>query len=147
MIGLEWLTNLSPAWGLSGLFLSAFLSSTLLPGNSELLLAGWLSLRPETLGLAVALATLGNTAGGTTTFLLGKLACRHPGMKRRQPSARTRAWLSQAGSPVLLLSWLPVLGDGLCFAAGYLGIPTGRAVLWMGAGKGLRYLLIALPWL
>ena len=58
---------------LGGLALSAFLAATLLPGGSEAVLAGLLVLRPE-LGLAAVLtATAANTAGGMSTWLLGRL--------------------------------------------------------------------------
>jgi len=58
----DWL--LQPATGLGGLFLSSFLAATLLPGGSEVVLFGFLSLHPGELWPALMLATLGNTLGG-----------------------------------------------------------------------------------
>jgi membrane protein YqaA with SNARE-associated domain len=43
---------------------------------------------------------------------------------------------------VLLFSWLPVAGDPLCAVAGWLRLPFWRCVLFMAAGKGLRYLAL-----
>ena len=43
------------------------------------------------------------------------------------------------GSPVLLLSWVPVIGDPLCAAAGWLRISWHRALLFIAAGKIARY--------
>jgi membrane protein YqaA with SNARE-associated domain len=34
----------------------------------------------------------------------------------------------------LLLSWLPIVGDPLCFAAGWLCMNVWLAVLFIGAG-------------
>jgi len=43
------------------------------------------------------------------------------------------------GAPVLLLSWLPVVGDPLCVAAGWLRLPWIAAFMFIALGKGLRY--------
>ena len=135
-------------YGLAGIFLSAFLSATLLPGNSELTVVGWLYLHPEALWPAIAWATLGNTLGGLTTYWLGRRLSRTSGLKvENKLSPRALGWLRRFGSGALLFSWLPLLGDGLCLAAGWLGLPWRTSALWMLLGKGLRYLLVASPFL
>ena len=58
---------------LGALTLSAFLAATLLPGGSEVALAGLLALRPDLSLPALTLATLGNTAGGMSSYALGRL--------------------------------------------------------------------------
>ena len=50
----------SPESGLWGLFASAFISATLLPGSSEIVLVGLLTKYPELLWTAIAVATIGN---------------------------------------------------------------------------------------
>ncbi|AKU14171.1 putative inner membrane protein [Azoarcus sp. CIB] len=125
-----------PDAGLVALFVSSFLSATLLPGGSELVLAGVLSLRPEQLVPALTLATLGNTLGGMSTWGLARL------LPRRADTTRLD-WVRRHGAPVLLLSWAPVVGDALCAAAGWLRLPWLPCLLWMGVGKLLRYALIA----
>ncbi|GAB3243956.1 YqaA family protein [Chitinimonas naiadis] len=144
----DWLVQVPAEYGLAGLFLSAFLSATLLPGNSELALAGWLYLHPATIWPAIAWATLGNMLGGMTTYWLGRRLGRISGHKvEGKLSPRAMGWLRRFGSGALLLSWLPLLGDGLCFAAGWLGLSWRASALCMLLGKGLRYLLIASPFL
>lgn len=142
---LDSLAALPMQWGLGGLFLSALLSATLLPGNSELALAFWLQAQPATWPAAVLVATLGNTAGSLTTFWLGGRLRRHG----RAPSLSPRAlaWLQRHGAASLLLAWLPLIGDGLCLAAGWLNLPPGRAALAILLGKSARYLLIAAPFI
>ncbi|AYH45816.1 DedA family protein [Azoarcus sp. DN11] len=125
-----------PDAGLAALFLSSFLSATLLPGGSELVLAGVLKLRPEQLAPALALATLGNTLGGMSTWGLARL------LPQRADTTRLD-WVRRHGAPVLLLSWAPVVGDALCAAAGWLRLAWLPCLLWMGLGKLLRYALIA----
>jgi membrane protein YqaA with SNARE-associated domain len=126
-----------PEAGLFALFLASFLSATLLPGGSELVLAGMLALHPEQLGAALVLATAGNTLGGMSTYLLARL------LPQRADTSR-RAWLRR-GPAILLLSWAPLVGDALCAGAGWLRLPWRACLLWMALGKGLRYAVIALP--
>ncbi|MCG8487307.1 MAG: VTT domain-containing protein [Chromatiales bacterium] len=96
---------------------------------------------PQTLWLT---ATLGNTLGGLSSWLIGWwLAKRFPrkGLKdQRQRQALER--IGRYGSPALLLSWLPVVGDPLCLAAGWSGVRLIPASLFIGIGKGLRYAVL-----
>ncbi|MDH5265884.1 MAG: DedA family protein, partial [Betaproteobacteria bacterium] len=55
------------------LFISAFVSSTILPGNSEIVLVAVLKAGGANPVAAVAVATLGNTLGGMTTYGIGRL--------------------------------------------------------------------------
>jgi len=135
---------MSELTGLTGLFLTSFLASTLLPGGSEaaLLLAAFNEISSTTHLWWVS--TLGNTLGGMTNWLLGfwlahKL-CNHPLQK---PShQRALNWIQQYGAPLLLLSWLPIIGDPLCLAAGWSRIRWYWAILFIAIGKGVRYALI-----
>jgi membrane protein YqaA with SNARE-associated domain len=123
---------------LATLFLAAFVSATVLPANSEIVLVAVLRGFPERVMLAVAIATLGNTLGGLTTYGLGRLV-----PKRTLPAARAIAWVRRYGALALLLSWLPLVGDALCAAAGWLRVPLWAATLAMAAGKLARYLVVA----
>ena len=58
--------------GLTAIFLSGFLAATLLPGGSEAALFALLKFQPELYWPALGLATLGNTLGGMTSYLLGR---------------------------------------------------------------------------
>lgn len=131
-------------YGLWGLFLSAFISSTILPGGSEAVL-GALALHHHHGQLAMlAVATSGNTLGGMSSWLIGWLMNkRWPATRLKKPEQqRAVDWLHRHGSPALLLSWLPVVGDPLCVAAGWLNINPWLSLLMIGLGKGLRYAVI-----
>jgi membrane protein YqaA with SNARE-associated domain len=45
---------------------------------------------------------------------------------------------------VLLLSWVPILGDALVALAGATSICFSHFCFWVTLSKGLRYLAIAL---
>ena len=179
-----------------GLFISSFLSATLLPGGSEAVLFGVLKAYPETLWIALGIAAVGNTLGGMVTFGMGWLlpqrkggskAAGHrpavsippsPGLEAdclplvyssshllmkplairlgRQNSAAESLVIPQTagfasnvskvrryGTPVLLFAWVPLIGDALCLAAGWLRLNPWQAALFMAIGKLSRYGLIA----
>jgi membrane protein YqaA with SNARE-associated domain len=56
---------------------------------------------------------------------------------------RAERLLARYGQPVLLLSWVPLLGDALVAVAGAARLPFAGFSLWVAAGKGLRYLAVA----
>lgn len=121
---------------LGSLTLAAFLAATLLPGGSEAVFAGLVALRPDLSLPALALATLGNTAGGMSTYALGRL------LPRKELPPRLEL-VRRHGSLILLLSWVPLIGDALCAAAGVLRLNWFACLAWMALGKGLRYGAIA----
>ena len=105
------------AGALAGLFASAFLSATLLPGNSEVVLAALVASMPGLVWPAVAVATAGNTAGGMTSWAIGRLL---PAEGGRKLAPRAVALARRYGVAALLLSWVPLIGDALCVASGWL---------------------------
>ena len=129
-----------------GLFLSAFVSSTLFPGGSEVVLGVLAAERHYDPWLLLAIASLGNTLGALTTWLLGYLLARRFPLENRLSTNRQHAvvWLRRWGSPALLLSWLPGVGDPLCFAAGFLRLPFLASLIFIALGKATRYAVILL---
>ena len=119
------------------LFISSFLAATLLPGGSEAVLFGVLKGYPETLWAALLVATVGNTLGGMVSFGMGWLLPQTQQLKHVEK-------LRRYGTPALLLAWVPLLGDALCLAAGWLRLNPWRAALFMAVGKFARYWVIAL---
>jgi membrane protein YqaA with SNARE-associated domain len=136
---------ISSDWSLWGLFLSAFISSTLLPGGSEAVLV---LLAAESAGdklVLLAVATLGNTLGGMSSWALGRfIAWRFPSRRFAAKEQRAIARLQRWGSPILLLSWLPVIGDPLCLAAGWLRIHWLSSLVFIAVGKAARYAVLLL---
>jgi membrane protein YqaA with SNARE-associated domain len=118
------------------LFASSFLAATLLPGGSEVVLFAVLSATPELAWRAVAIATLGNTLGGLTSYALGRL------LPTAKP-LRGISILQRYGAPALLLSWVPLIGDALCVAAGWLRVHPVLATVYIALGKLARYAAIA----
>jgi len=122
--------------GLASLFGASFLASTLIPISSEAALFALLKLRADLLWPALGVATLGNTLGGLTTYLIG----RYFGSKK--PLTQLER-VSRYGSPLLAFAWLPFAGDALCLAAGWLKLNWIAVALWSAAGRFARYWVVA----
>lgn len=130
---------------LLALFTSSFLAATLLPGGSEAILAGVLIAYPELHWSALILATIGNTLGGMSSYIIGRLLPDEKALhKKFGGNLRGLEWTRSHGAPILLLSWTPLIGDLLCVAAGWLRVNWLWAILFMAAGKFARYWVIAI---
>ena len=126
------------------LFFSAFISSTLFPGGSEAVLAYLASEAEHPLFLLVTIATLGNTLGAMTSWGIGRLISIRYSAEKLSKTSQQKAVerIQKYGSPILLLSWLPVVGDPLCVAAGWLRIHWLPGLLFIMLGKLLRYIVV-----
>jgi membrane protein YqaA with SNARE-associated domain len=122
--------------GLWTLFASSFLAATLLPGGSEAVLFGVLALHPAEYWPALAVATLGNTLGGMSSYVVGRVIPQKEGLPGL-PAVRKH------GAPALLLSWVPFVGDPLCVAAGWLRLNPWLSASYMALGKFARYVAVA----
>lgn len=119
-----------------GLFVATFLAATLLPGGSEAALFGVLKLDPGLLWPALAVATIGNTLGGLTSYFIGRSIPQHRTLRGLERVRRH-------GAAILLLSWLPVVGDPMCVAAGLLRLNFWLSAAFIATGKFGRYLVVA----
>ena len=129
---------------LVALFTSSFLAATLLPGGSEAVLVGVLMAYPDLYWQALILATIGNTLGGMSSYLIGWLLPDEKAvLKKSEGSARGLEWVRRHGAPILLLSWAPLIGDLLCVAAGWLRTNWVGALFFIAVGKFARYWAIA----
>lgn len=151
----EWITTLSTwlqSWmsadaGLVGLFFSAFLSATVLPGSSEVVMTALVTAYPTLAWSAFGVAVAGNLCGCLLTFVMG-----HAGRQGYERFKHVKVyddgpqalWLRRWGPPALLLSFLPLVGDALVLAAGWLRMPFWQSMFWIAIGKGTRYLLLVL---
>ena len=132
---------LTPAQSLLSLGLAAFLAATVVPFSSEAVLFGVLRMHDQLYWPALAVATLGNTAGGLSSYLIGRfIASRTPPTRiERAQVARLRRW----GAPALAFAWLPVAGDALCIAAGWLRLHWLQVTVWQALGRLARYWVVA----
>jgi membrane protein YqaA with SNARE-associated domain len=122
---------------LLGLLAASFAAATLFPLPSEAALFAYLQHYPDNAVLAVSVATVGNTAGGMTSYLIGRF------IPAKKLDSRAVQHVRRYGAPVTLLAWLPIVGDALCVAAGWLRIHWAAVLGFMATGRLLRYIAVA----
>jgi membrane protein YqaA with SNARE-associated domain len=125
-----------------GLFVAAFLAATLLPLPSEVPL-GFLVRSEQHMLWPVLVATAGNYLGASTTYWLARGTIGRHASTPESTGGRGFSWFRRYGAPVLLLSWVPVVGDGVVAIAGAARLPFAAFSGWTIAGKGARYAVVA----
>jgi membrane protein YqaA with SNARE-associated domain len=125
--------------GFVALFLASFVAATVLPGGSELVLIAVIHKHPEALWQAVAVATVGNTLGGLTSYWVGRLI-------PNRVHHKSIIYLHKYGYWALLLSWVPLVGDALAVGAGWLRLSPWISLAAFAVGKLFRYVLVAGGW-
>ena len=144
--GVAGMTGDLAAYG--GLFAAALVAATILPAQSELLLAGLLAAGEQSPVLLVTFASLGNVLGSIINWGLGRflIHLRHRRWFPLKPAAydRTVGWFNRYGLWSLLLAWVPVIGDPLTVVAGALRVDLLRFTVLVAIGKVGRYVFIAL---
>jgi len=134
-------------YGLLSLLLISFFAATLLPFGSEWFLI-LLLLNGTSPYLAVIVATIGNSLGAWTNYLIGVWGkdwlIRNLLRINQQQQNRAEIWFNKYGCWSLLLSWLPVVGDPLCLVSGILRTPLSHFFILVVSGKGLRYVSVSL---
>lgn len=131
---------------LAGLFLAALLAATLVPAQSEAVLAGLVLAGSHPVWLLLAVATAGNVLGSLVNWIIGRHLVRFSDRRWFPASgeqlARASCWYARWGHWSLLASWLPVIGDPLTLAAGILREPLWRFALIVTLAKAGRYVAL-----
>ena len=147
----DFLTALLQEHSLLLMFVSAFLSATVLPGNSEIVFVGLAAaillpaehyISAPILALLLS-AVIGNSLGSLTTYWVGRWL---PKADFSHSNNKKVRWvfskISQYGELTLLLSWLPVVGDLFCAVAGWFRLNWLSSLIYNIIGKTLRYLFL-----
>ena len=128
-------------------FISAFLAATILPAQSEAVLAYHISTSPDALILLVIIATAGNVSGAVVNWWLGIFSTRFQHKKwfpvNPEKLARAEQHYRRYGRYLLLLSWVPFIGDPITVIAGVLREPLWSFILLVTLAKSGRYIVIA----
>ncbi|WP_137045821.1 YqaA family protein [Pseudolabrys sp. FHR47] len=130
-----------------GLFLTALIAATILPAQSEAVLAGLLLTGDYAVWALIAVASAGNVLGSVINWLLGRGIERFRDRRwfpvKGDALARAERWYHRYGRWSLLLSWAPFIGDPLTVVAGVLREPFPVFLLLVTIAKVGRYLVLA----
>lgn len=135
-------------WGGWGLFLSAFISGSILPFSSEIVLALLLHMGLSPIE-ALLWATIGNTLGGMTCYAIGALGKSEWSLKlgvSEEKLHKAQNFLQGRGALMGFFAFLPGIGEAIILALGLMRSNFWITTLSMCIGKGLRYLAIILTY-
>lgn len=126
------------------LFLSAFISATLIPFGSEALLIYDIK-EGYNIYFLVGFATLGNSLGSILNYFLGlkgEAFLIKKNLLKEKSILKSKKYFDKYGWFCILFSWVPIIGDPLTFIAGVLKFNLKLFVLLVVVAKFSRYLFI-----
>lgn len=134
-------------YGYLGMGIMAFLAGTVVPITSEVLLVFFLGIGLNAVGLTLA-ATIGNTLGGVTCFMIGYLTTKEKVQKFfKVPDRRMKRadmLIQKYGYWTAAFSFLPVLGEVFLLSLGIMRVNRFKVISLMALGKLFRYSLVVI---
>src|SRR3989338_458064 len=128
-------------YGLLGIFISSFLSYSIIPFPAEASIFTGLSFAGPYIVVLIVFA--GSTLGSITTYYLG-----YKGVRRFVSSEKKRdKWAEKLFDrygplSLLTLSWLPLIGDPLILLAGTLELNFWKFLIYTTIGKVIYFILL-----
>ena len=134
-------------WGYLGLFFASFLAATIIPLGSEIVLSILIANNYD-LTLSLFIASIGNWAGGLSSYGIGRLGnwnfieryFRVSKQKIESLKSQTDEW----GSLLAFFCWLPIIGDPIAISLGFFRTNFFMVSFWMLIGKLIRYIIWSL---
>ena len=132
----------------TSLFVSSFLSSTLLPGHSELTLTAFILMKNYPVINLIISASTGNILGSLVNWCMGYYLTKLKDKKwfplNKSQLTRASKWFLKYGKWSLFFCWVPIIGDPLTIVAGIFRFPIHIFLLIVSFAKTMRYTIIYL---
>ena len=132
----------------ASLFISSFLSSTILPGHSEIILTAFIFLKKYPLIDLIFFASIGKILGWILNWCIGHFLTNLRDKKwfpiNKSQLNRASSWFLKYGKWTLFLSWVPIIGGPLTIIAGIFRVPILTFILIVSLAKTIRYVFISL---
>lgn len=145
----ETLIDFFKDYGYWGMGILSFLSGSIIPITSEVLLLFFLNLGLDALGLTLV-ATIGNTLGGVTCFMVGYLTNKESVQRIFKISdrrmKRADMLIQKYGFWTAGISFVPVIGEVLLVTLGIMRVSKLKVIPVMAAGKLIRYAFITISY-
>ena len=130
----------------SSLFISSFLSSTILPGHSEITLTTLILLEKYSQFLLIFFASFGNILGSVINWYLGFYITKFVNKSwfpfKKKQLDKASLWYLKYGKWSLFFSWVPIIGDPLTIVAGIFRVPLVIFITIVSISKVLRYIFV-----
>ena len=130
----------------ASLFISSLLSSTILPGYSEITLTTLILLEKYSQILLIFYASLGNILGSIINWYLGSYITKFVNKNwfpfKKKQLDKASSWYLKYGKWSLILCWVPIIGDPLTIVAGIFRVPLIIFITIVSISKVLRYIFV-----
>jgi len=130
----------------TSIFISSFLSATIIPFGPEGVLVYFINQKYDILSIIIA-ATLGSYLGAVLNYYIGSKGSNVLLNKiiniNEDQIEEAKEKFKKYGSFVLFFSWMPVIGDPLTFVAGLLKFDFSRFTVYVILGKAFRFIIVA----
>jgi len=135
--------------GYVGLFFASFLAATIIPFSSDAIVVTMVALGYDAFQ-TIAIATIGNTLGGLSSYglgWLGKWDWIEKYLKiKKEKIEKMRQRIQKYTGLAAFLTWLPFIGDVIAVTLGFLKINFFKVAIFMTTGKLARYIVIVYLW-
>ena len=139
------IVELLTQWGYAGLFIGAVLAGSVLPFNSETVMAALYVTGLDPVGLIIW-GTLGNFLGSVINYFIGRMGKMEWVEKylriKREKLDRAQRWVGKYGAWMGLLSWIPLLGSAITVTLGLMRSNIPLTFTSIFVGKLARYILV-----
>ena len=133
--------------GYLGLFISSFLSATLIPLSPEIVLSVLIA-KGFNIPLSIIIATLGNWFGSIFTYFIGRIGDWRKIEKyfkiKKERVFNFKIKIDRYGSFIAFFSWMPFLGDILALSLGFFKVNLTKVSIWMLFGKTIRFIVVSI---
>lgn len=132
---------------LLALFTACFLSATIVPFSSDVVLFSALSMEFNVIQ-SIAVASIGNSLGSYTNYFIGKGVLRFGGEKNR--GNKVKNWevkIQKYGYWLGFISWVPFIGEVITIGLGIANVQFKYLAITIALGVTLRYIIVYLIYL
>jgi len=126
------------------MFLTAFVSATILPMGSEAMLIYYIN-EEFNIVLLFIVATIGNSFGSIVNYYIGYKGEKYLEDKKYLNTHQLEKYkkvFDKYGGASILLSWLPIVGDPLTIIAGAMRYNIKKFIILVFVAKSSRYFVV-----
>lgn len=133
------------ALGYVGLFIACFISGTIIPFSSDIILITLIAVGFDYIACLIV-ASVANSAGEMVNYYIGRMGKtdwieRFSNIKPEKVESMKEK-ISKRGAYIAFFSWVPGIGNLISISLGYLRYTPWKVALGITAGKTSRYVVI-----
>lgn len=133
------------ALGYVGLFIACFISGTIIPFSSDIILITLIAVGFDYIACLIV-ASVANSAGEMVNYYIGRMGKtdwieRFSNIKPEKVE-KMKEKISKRGAYIAFFSWIPGIGNLISISLGYLRYTPWKVALGITAGKTSRYVVI-----